>query len=85
MAKKSFLEINVKAAAITGAIIGFLASLFAVAWYGMVGTGYGIMGYMMGYAPSLLVAPLIVVEAVICGAITGALIALLYNWLLKVG
>ncbi len=83
MAKKNFLEINVKAATITGAVIGFLASLFAVAWYGATGAGYGIMGYMMGFAPSLFIAPFIVVEAVICGAITGALIAVLYNWLLR--
>ncbi len=55
MAKNNFSEINVKAAAITGAVIGFLYWLFMVPWYGMMGSNtYGTMGYMMGYANSVI-------------------------------
>ena len=80
MAKNNFSGINVKAAAITGAIIGFLGGLFMVPWYGMMGFNtYGAMGYMMGYAGSV-VGPLSIIIAMICGAIAGAVIGLVYNW-----
>ena len=58
MAKQTFSEISVKAAAITGAVIGFLCWLlfisFSFSGYGTVGYfgGYGMMngytGYMVG-------------------------------------
>lgn len=84
MAKNNYSEINVKAATITGAIIGVLCWLFMIPWYGMMGVNayYGTMGYMMGYANSV-VGPLSVVIAIICGAIAGAVIGWIYNWALK--
>lgn len=45
---KTFSEINVKAAAITGAILGFLCWLLVIPYSY---SGYGLMGYMMGYGP----------------------------------
>ncbi len=58
MSKQTFSGISVKAAAITGAVIGFLCWLlvipFSFSGYGMMGYpgGYGMMngytGYMMG-------------------------------------
>ena len=82
MAKSNYSRINVRAATITGAIIGFLFWLFMVPWYGMMGFNtYGAMGYMMGgYAGSVVGWPLYIIIAIICGAIAGAVIGLVYNW-----
>lgn len=83
MAKISYSEINVKAATITGAVIGFLAWLIMFPWYTMTGFGsYGVMGYMMGYF-STVFSPLSVIVSIICGAIAGVIIAVMYNWALK--
>ncbi len=55
MAKQTFSEISVKAAAITGAVIGFLCWLlfisFSFSGYGTVGYfgGYGMMNGYTGY------------------------------------
>lgn len=69
-----FSQINVKAAAITGAIIGFLCWLFFAP--------FGMMGYMMNYLyPSLNF--LSVVIGAIIGAIVGSIVAVVYNWALK--
>lgn len=46
MTKQTFSCINVKAAAITGAIVGFLCWLLVIP-YGF--SGYGAMSYMMRY------------------------------------
>ncbi len=83
MKGNEFSRISPKAAAITGAAIGFLASLTMVVWYGMMGfwTGYGAMGYTMGFAP-LLVALFAIIVAVLFGAAAGGLLALIYNWAL---
>jgi hypothetical protein len=83
MAKNNFSEINWKAATITGAVLGFLWWLVMVPWYGMMGfSTYGMMGYMMGYTYSVF-TPLSVIVVVICGAIAGLVIAVVYNWALK--
>jgi Na+/melibiose symporter-like transporter len=83
MPKANFSEINVKAAIITGAIIGFLAWLVMVPWYGVTGfSRFGMMGYMIGYS-SYVFIPLSILVVVICSAIAGALIAIVYNWALK--
>ncbi|MDE1823845.1 MAG: hypothetical protein KGI00_01915 [Candidatus Micrarchaeota archaeon] len=111
---KAFSEINVKAAAITGAVIGFLCWLLVIPYsfpgYGMMGPAsgnypyyggmmgypyngsgaaypyyYGMMGYMsnmMGGAFHNYSAGSILLD-VILGAVAGALIGILYNWLLK--
>ncbi len=84
MAKQAFLEIDIRAAAIAGAVIGFFWWLFA-APFGMAGTGfgtYGFMGEMMGYAYSGLGFVGVLLGAVI-GGIAGALVAVLYNWALR--
>ncbi|MDE1860211.1 MAG: hypothetical protein KGH72_00660 [Candidatus Micrarchaeota archaeon] len=46
MAKQTFPVINVKAAAITGAVIGFLCWLLVIP---LGFSGYGMMGYFGGY------------------------------------
>ncbi len=81
-----------KAATITGGILGFLC-WFLVIPYSY--SGYGMIGYMMGYGPIGVVnqpymmdifhnySPLSIVLDVIIGAVLGALIAILYNWALK--
>ena len=80
MAKSNFSGINVRAATITGSVIGFLFWLFMVPWYGMMGFNtYGMMGYMMSYTNSVF-GPLSIIIAIICGAIAGAVIGLVYNW-----
>lgn len=83
--KMNYSEINLKAAAITGAVLGFLAWFVMVPWYLNAGYGaYGMMGYMMGlgyaYASSALLSAIV---TAICGAIAGAAIAIVYNWSLK--
>jgi hypothetical protein len=83
MAKTNYFEINIKAATITGAVVGFLAWLIMFPWYSMAGFGsYGMMGYMMGYFYTVF-SPLSVIVSMICGAIAGVIIAVVYNWALK--
>ncbi|MFA4907966.1 MAG: hypothetical protein WC602_06855 [archaeon] len=87
MAKVQWLELNVKAAAITGAVIGFLCGLFnGFAYGGIAGYGYGMMGYgygMMsgyGYGFGALGSA---VFGIIAGAIVFGAIAWVYNYALK--
>ena len=81
MAKSNYSRINVRAATITGGLIGFLFWLFMVPWYGMVGFNtHGAMGYGMGGYAGFVVGSLSIIIAIICGAIVGAVIGLVYNW-----
>ena len=78
MAKVQWLELNVKAAAITGAIIGFLMGLFSgLSYGGMMGYGYGMMsGYGYGALGSAVIG-------LIAGAIAFGVTAWVYNYALK--
>ena len=81
MAKSNYSRINVRAATITGGLIGFLFWLFMVLWYGMVGFNtYGTTSYMMGGYAGSVVGSLSIIIVIICGAITGAVIGWVYNW-----
>ncbi|MDE1854918.1 MAG: hypothetical protein KGH57_01175 [Candidatus Micrarchaeota archaeon] len=76
-------QINVKAAAIAGAVLGFLWFLFSTPYGVMGGLGYyGMMGYMMGYAYSGFGFVSVVLGAII-GAVAGAVVAIVYNWAAK--
>ena len=80
MAKSNYSGINVNAATITGAVIGFLGGLLMVLWYGIMGFNtYGAMRYMIGYAGSV-VWPLFIIISIISGAVAGAIIGWIYNW-----
>lgn len=78
-----YSEVSLKAAAITGGVLGFLCSLFAVGYgFGMVPM-YSMMRYTMvgnAYADFGLVS---IIVLTVYGAIIGALIALVYNAALK--
>ncbi len=93
MAKSNFSEINVRAAAIAGGILGFLCWLLVIP-YGL--SGYGMMGNMMGYGIGTIgsgtytmmdvfhnYSLFSIVIDVALGAIAGIAIALAYNWALK--
>lgn len=82
MAKGNFYEINIKAAVVAGAVIGLLFFLLMMP-YGV--SAYGMMGYMYGTFHSVGVGYLLLMAVVglIYGAITGAIIAIVYNWALK--
>ncbi len=73
----AFSEINVKAATITGAILGLLCWLLVVP-YGFV--GYGMMGYGSAFRVYGLLS--VVLDAAL-GAIAGAVIGIIYNLALK--
>ncbi len=45
MAKQNFPEINVKAAVVTGSVLGFICWLLVIPYSY---SGYGLIGYMMG-------------------------------------
>ena len=89
---KTFSEINVKAATITGAILGFLCWLLVIPYSY---SGYGLMGYMMGYGSNVVTngtymmdifhnySPLSILVDIVLGVIIGAIIAIIYNWTLK--
>lgn len=79
----SSTQINVKAAAIAGAALGFLWFLFSTPYGMMSGVSYyGMMGYVMGYAyPGFGFASVII--GAIVGAIAGAVVAFVYNWATK--
>ncbi len=88
MTKSNYSGISMRAATITGGLIGFLFWLFMVLLYGTMGFNtYGALGYMMGgYAGSVVGWPLyimiaiILIIAIISGAIAGAVIGWIYNW-----
>ncbi len=76
-------QINVKAAAVAGAVLGFLWFLFSTPYSMMGGIGYyGAMGYMMGYAYSGFGFASVILGAIF-GAIGGAIVAVVYNWAVK--
>ena len=85
---KTFSEINVKAATITGAVVGVACWLFGfgIGFNSMPMYGFtsGMMGSynMMGYAPSYVIVPYFLV-LIVTGAIVGAIIGIVYNWALK--
>ncbi|MDE1857156.1 MAG: hypothetical protein KGH98_03690 [Candidatus Micrarchaeota archaeon] len=89
MAKPKYPDINVRAAAITGAILGFLCWLLVIPY----GAGYGMMGYMMGYSYGTSAtygmglfhnySPLSIFADIVLGAIAGAVIGIVYNWALR--
>ena len=84
MAKTNFAEINVKAATITGAIIGFLCWLLIIP-QGSSGYMYGMMGYITGYGTGMMggfgsYGLLSIILDVALGAMLGIVIALVYNW-----
>lgn len=81
-----FSQINVKAATITGAVVGFLCWILGlILGFGsmpMYGFINGMMGYyMMGYSSF---AGLYFAVLIITGAILGAIIGVVYNWALKI-
>ncbi|MDE1869423.1 MAG: hypothetical protein KGH71_00360 [Candidatus Micrarchaeota archaeon] len=80
-----FLEINLRAATITGAVVGFLCWILGlgIGFGGMPMYGFmnGMMGYyMLGYSGY---TGLYVIALVVVGGILGAIIALVYNWALR--
>lgn len=89
---KTFAEINVKAAAITGAVLGFLCWLLVIPYSY---SGYGLMGYMMGYGANAVYngtymmdifhnySPYSILLDVVLGAIAGTIIGVVYNLALK--
>ncbi len=87
MTKQAFPQINVKAAAIAGAVIGVLVWLFdaGAGFGGMPMYGYmsGMLGYYgagVGYAGS---AVLYFIVPIICGAVVGVIAAWVYNQALR--
>ena len=76
-----FSQISVKAAAITGAVLGFLCGLFSIGMAGMMGSSYSGFA-MMGGAYNVL-GWLTAVYGIAIGAIAGGLIAVVYNWALS--
>ena len=76
-----FLKINTKAAAITGAVLGFLCGVFAISLAGTMGMPYAGMA-MMGSTYSVL-GWLTAVYGLVIGAIFGELISIIYNWALS--
>lgn len=86
MARQAFSEINVKAAAIAGAVVGFLCWLLSLPFgyegYGMMGYGGGYgMGMMNGLYPAF--GLLTVALGIVLGAFIGAVIGVVYNWALR--
>lgn len=77
-----FSKINAKAATITGAILGFLCGVFATALVGGMGMAYAGMA-MMGNAYAFF-GWLTIIYGLVIGAVTGVLIAVVYNWALSV-
>ena len=77
MAKKNYAELSVKAATITGGVLGFVSSLLVLLSVG----GMGMMGYgmMSGYGGGILT----VIIATATWAIVFAVIAIVYNYALK--
>ncbi len=89
MAKSNFSEINVKAAAITGAIVGFLCWLLVIPFSF---SGYGMMGYVTGTLGTGIYpvtdvfhnySVFSIVVDITISAILFAAVALIYNWALK--
>lgn len=74
MAKQVFSEINAKAATITGAILGFLCWLLVTPFLG----AFGMMANI--FHTYGLVA---LVISVVGGGLIGVVLAVLYNWALK--
>ncbi len=78
MAKKAFSRISVKAATVTGAIVGFLCWLFVTPFISYAAVSMMVGGTLFhGYDISTLVLDVVAVGVV------GALVAGLYNWALR--
>ena len=75
MAKKNYAKLNVKAAAITGLVFGFVWSLLAA----LTVTSMMDSGMMYGYGAGLIA----VVLSTIIWAIAFGFIAAVYNYTLK--
>lgn len=85
MSKTNFSEINAKAAAVTGAVVGALCWVLGFG-VGFLGTpAYGFMGGMMGYYVGGYggIAFLYLITLVVLSALLGAAIGLVYNWALE--
>ena len=87
MGKVNYSGINAKAAAITGGVVGFLCWLLIMP-YSSSGYTYGMMGYVTGYGTGMMnlshsYSPLSIILDIVLGAIFGAVIALIYNWVLE--
>ena len=83
MAKTAYSKINLKAAVITGAVIGFLCSLFGmIIGFGMMPM-YGFMNAYAGYSLSSAFFLYFIIYAVVVGAVIGALISATYNYVLE--
>ena len=85
MAKTNYPEINLKAAAITGGVLGLLCWLLIIPYSSSV---YNMMGYIVGYGTGTMsifhsFSLLSIIIDMALGAVSGALIALIYNWALK--
>ena len=84
MVKINYSGINVKAAAITGGVVGFLCWLLIIP-QGSSGYMYGMMGYITGYGTGMAggfgsLVLLSMILDVALGAMLGIVIALVYNW-----
>ncbi len=77
MAKTGFSEINVRAATITGTVIGFLCWLLVIP--------LSLSSYMMSTfaSPFHTFSLLSLVAGIFGGALVGWLVAIIYNWALK--
>ncbi len=75
----SFSKINVKAAAVTGAVLGFLCWLLIIP-FGFMGYG-GMMTGFWGIFHGYTIAS-VAIDVVLSAAL-GGLIAVIYNWALS--
>lgn len=77
-----YSKISAKAATITGAVLGLICSLFAVvlvSGMGMMYAGISMMGNAFAYFGWISV-----LYGIVLGAISGFLIAVIYNWSLSI-
>ena len=79
MAKKSYSELNVKAATITGGITGFIWSLLTALFTGNMMGAYGY-SMMQGYGSCGVI---LIIAATVFFAVAFGFIALLYNYALS--
>lgn len=87
MAKTSYSELNVNAAAITGGVIGFLCWLLIIPQVSSSYT-YGMIGYIASYGTGMMggvgsYGLLSIILDVALGAMLGIVVALVYNWAIK--
>ncbi len=84
MVKINYSKINIKAAAITGAVIGFLCSLFMMMSFGMMPM-YSIMSGIAGagYQGFSVFYLYFIIYVTLVGIVIGTLIAVVYNYVLE--